>query len=83
MYETLVNKLQIERGRLFMDSRRRSIIKAITWRIFALLITIIVSFAILGSWSVSIAIGIVTSLLKTLFYYIHERLWERTNWGKV
>jgi len=83
MYETLVNKLQIERGRLFMDSRRRSIIKAITWRIFALLITIIVSFAILGSWSVSIAIGILSNLLKTLFYYIHERLWERTNWGKV
>lgn len=66
-----------------MDSRRRSIIKAITWRILALLITIIISFAILGSWSLSIAIGIVTSLLKTLFYYIHERLWERTNWGKV
>lgn len=83
MYETLVNKLQIERGRSFMDSRRRSIIKAITWRILALLITIIISFAILGSWSLSIAIGIVTSLLKTLFYYIHERLWERTNWGKV
>ncbi|MFB0513940.1 MAG: DUF2061 domain-containing protein [Candidatus Bathyarchaeia archaeon] len=66
-----------------MDSKRRSIIKAITWRIFALLITIIVSFAILGSWSVSIAIGILSNLLKTLFYYIHERLWERTNWGKV
>jgi adenylylsulfate kinase len=83
MYETLVNKLQIERGKSFMDSRSRSIIKAITWRIFALLITIIVSFAILGSWSVSIAIGILSNLLKTLFYYIHERLWERTNWGKV
>ena len=66
-----------------MDSKRRSIIKAITWRILALLTTIIVSFAILGSWSVSIAIGISSNLLKTLFYYIHERFWERTNWGKV
>jgi len=66
-----------------MDSRSRSLTKAITWRIFALLITTIVSFAILGSWSVSIAIAISSNLLKTLFYYIHERLWERTNWGKV
>jgi adenylylsulfate kinase len=66
-----------------MDSRRRSIIKTITWRIFALLITTIVSFAILGSWSVSIAIAILSNFLKTLFYYIHERLWEKTNWGKV
>ncbi|TEU05159.1 DUF2061 domain-containing protein [Candidatus Bathyarchaeota archaeon] len=83
MFQTLVNKLQIERGRSFMDSRSRSLTKAITWRIFALLITTIVSFAILGSWSVSIAIAISSNLLKTLFYYIHERLWERTNWGKV
>jgi uncharacterized membrane protein len=66
-----------------MDSKRRSIIKAITWRILALLITILVSFAILGSWSVSIAIGIVSNFLKTLLYYIHERLWERTSWGRV
>jgi len=66
-----------------MDSKRRSIIKAITWRILALLITILVSFAILGSWSVSIAIGILSNFLKTLLYYIHERLWERTSWGRV
>jgi uncharacterized membrane protein len=66
-----------------MDSKRRSIIKAITWRILALLITILVSFAILGSWSVSIAIGILSNFLKTLLYYIHERLWEKTSWGRV
>jgi len=58
-----------------MDAKSRSIIKAITWRILAPLITIIVCFAILGSWSVSIAIGISSTLLETLFYYIHERLW--------
>ncbi len=57
-----------------MDSKSRSITKAITWKILALLITIIVCFAILGSWSVSIAIGILSTLLETLFYYIHERL---------
>jgi len=59
----------------FMDSESRSIIRVITWRMLAPLITIIVCFAILGSWSVSIAIGILSTLLETLFYYIHERLW--------
>jgi len=52
-----------------MDSKRRSIIKAITWGILALLVTTIVSFAILCSWSVSIAIGVLSSLQETLFYY--------------
>jgi len=58
-----------------MDSKSKSVIKAITWGILVLLITTIVCFAILGSWSVSIAIGILSTLLETLFYYIHERLW--------
>jgi len=44
-------------------------IKAITWGILALFITTIVSFAILGSWSVSIAIGVLSGLPEPLFYY--------------
>ncbi len=66
-----------------MDSKARSIIKAITWRILGLLTTITVSFAILGNWTTSAVIGIVSNILKTLFYYIHERLWQRTKWGEV
>jgi len=61
--------LKIERVKSFMDSRRRSIIKAITWGILSLLTATIVSFAILGSWSVSIAIGVLSSFLETLLYY--------------
>jgi len=59
---------EMERGRSFMDSRR-SIIKAITWGILSLLITTIVSFTILGSWSVSITIGALSSLPETLLYF--------------
>ncbi|NWG10977.1 DUF2061 domain-containing protein [Candidatus Bathyarchaeota archaeon] len=65
-----------------MDSKLRSIVKAATWRIIALFLSIIISFAIIGSWSVSVAIGVATNLLKTLVYYIHERLWEKINWGR-
>ncbi len=66
-----------------MDSKLRSITKAITWRILALLITTIVSFAILGCWVTSISIAVLSNILKTVLYYIHERLWERNKWGKV
>jgi len=58
-----------------MDSRSRSIVRAVTWGILVLLITIIVCFAMLGSWSVSIAIGILSFLQETMFYYVHEGLW--------
>ncbi len=65
-----------------MDSRKRSLAKALTWRIFALIITIVVSFAFLGTWSTSIAIGLVSNFLKTIGYYIHERMWQRFRWGE-
>lgn len=57
-----------------MDSRRRSMTKAITWGIPTLLITTIVCFAILGNWSASIAVGILSTLLEAVFYYVDDRL---------
>jgi uncharacterized membrane protein len=73
LYYSLRNNLQIERGKSFMDFRRRSIIKAITWGILSLLTTTIISLIILADWSVSIIIGVLSGLLETLLYYIHER----------
>lgn len=81
MFEKLVIQLQVEGGET-MDYRRRSITKALTWRIIALIITIMISYAFLGNWSTSIIIGLVSNFVKTLGYYVHERLWERTNWGR-
>lgn len=66
-----------------MDSRKRSLVKALTWRVFALIITIGVSFAFLGTWSTSIAIGLASNSLKTVGYYIHERVWEKSRWGET
>jgi len=61
-----------------MDSKSRSITKAITRTILALLITIIACFALLGSWSMSIAIGILSSPVETLLYYIHKMKGKET-----
>ena len=66
---SLGNELQIERGRSFMDSGRRLIIKAITWGILSLLTATIISLIIVANWSVSVIIGVLSGLLETLFYY--------------
>jgi len=82
MLEKLDDKFQVEKERMVTDSRMRSLVKASTWRMIALLITFVISFVILKSWSESIAIAITSNFLKSLFYYVHERLWERTSWGR-
>lgn len=81
VFETLVRKFQVERGRSFMDSRRWLIIRALTWGILALLATITASLAILGDWLVSITIGIVSTPLEILSYCIYEK--RADNVGKV
>ncbi|NWF86545.1 DUF2061 domain-containing protein [Candidatus Bathyarchaeota archaeon] len=66
-----------------MDSKIRSIIKSLTRRAFALLITVIISFAILDNWETSLLIGVASNLLKTIFYYVHEKVWNRIRWGRI
>jgi uncharacterized membrane protein len=37
----------------------------------------ILAFLISGSWAVAVSIGLLEPLVQTVFFYIHERLWER------
>jgi hypothetical protein len=66
---SLSNNLQIERGKSFMDSKQRSIIKATTWGTLSLLTATIISLIIMANWSVSVIIGVLSGLLETRFYY--------------
>ena len=57
------------------SSRRLSLIKAITWRVFSIGVTGIISFGVTGSWQVAGTIMTIDSIVKTIAYYYHERLW--------
>ena len=64
-------------------TRRRSVVKSITWRMFASLDTFILAYLITGqlSWGASIAGAEV--LTKMVLYYVHERVWNRLSFGRV
>ena len=65
-----------------IESRKRSLIKSISWRIIATAITMLVSFIWLGEWTSAIALAITANMIKGLFYYIHERAWNKTDFGR-
>ncbi len=65
------------------ESQRRSLAKAITWRVVATSTTMAIVFGFTGKLLLAGGIGLVESLSKMLFYYIHERLWSRSSFGKV
>jgi uncharacterized membrane protein len=57
---------------MITEAYSRTLVRAITWRIIATLITAI--------WT-GLAGAIIINIVMTVAHYIHERLWLRINWG--
>jgi len=60
---------------------KRHILKTITWRIIGTIDTILLSWLISGNIKIGFSIGGVELFSKMLLYYIHERVWYRSNFG--
>lgn len=58
-----------------MDSKGRSIAKAITWRLMATLTTLATVWAVTGSAGWAGAVAGLDGGFKLVLYYWHERLW--------
>ena len=65
-----------------IESRKRSLAKAITWRIIGITLLTAVTWLITSDAQVTASVVIVTSTILVITYYIHERLWERVKWGR-
>lgn len=65
-----------------MVSYKRHIAKTITWRVVGTLDTMLISWAITGSWKAGLAIGGTEVLTKMVLYFLHERAWYKfSNFG--
>jgi len=65
-----------------MDSKLRSFVKSLSWRLIATTNGILVAYALTGSFSKGAVIGIVGNITGMVLYYIHERSWNVFNWGR-
>jgi uncharacterized membrane protein len=65
-----------------MERPIRSLVKAISWRIVATSTTILLVFAFTGNLVISGSVGFLELLLKTLIYYVHERVWNMLSFGR-
>ena len=64
------------------DTNKRSIVKTVSWRLTGSTATFIISYAILGSISVSGTIALIQLTFNTILYYVHERIWNKISWGQ-
>ncbi len=65
-----------------MENRKRSILKAITWRITGTIDTFLLSWIITGKPKVAATISLAELITKTLLYYLHERVWNKIKYGR-
>lgn len=64
------------------DRKARSVVKAITWKLTAVIISFIVGYYVTGSTKVSAEITGIAAVVGIVVYYIHERIWNKITWGR-
>ena len=66
-----------------MESHVRTIMKALSWRLVATVVTFSVAWFVTGKLTLAAEIGVADTLIKLGGYYFHERLWIRVKFGKL
>lgn len=65
-----------------MNSKKRSIVKSITYRLISTATGFLVVWLLSKDVKVGAMFSVVELIYKPLQYYIHERLWQRVKWGR-
>lgn len=66
----------------FHEDHSRSIVKAVTYRILIIISNAIVIYLFTGNSSLTANFIGITSVVSTILYFVHERMWNEIHWGK-
>jgi len=83
IHERIWVHIDLRKHSTFQQSRKRHISKAITWRLFSTLWTIVLGWVLLGDLWSGTKISLVESVIQLVLYYFHERVWHRSRYGIV
>lgn len=62
-------------------SYKRHLAKTISWRVVGTVDTIVISWIISGDPFIGLSIGGAEVVTKMVLYYLHERVWYKSNFG--
>jgi uncharacterized membrane protein len=65
-----------------IDSKSRSIVKTLSWRVTGSGATFLIVWLFTESLVLAGPIAITQLILNTILYYIHERVWNNIKWGR-
>jgi uncharacterized membrane protein len=62
-------------------SRKRSVVKAITYRGVIVCLDFLVIYLLTGKAKTAAGFMIISNIYTTVGYFLHERAWARIRWG--
>ena len=80
-HERVWFKINLSKDGKVLESRKRHIAKTITWRFIGTLDTMVIAWVISGNPLTGLKIGFAEVLTKMIIYYLHERVWYKSNYG--
>ncbi|MEZ5885353.1 MAG: DUF2061 domain-containing protein [Paracoccaceae bacterium] len=66
-----------------MESRERTLVKALLWSLLGLGSMALVGALLTGSASLGGAMAVLNTLIGLCCYVIYERIWARVRWGRT
>jgi uncharacterized membrane protein len=66
-----------------MERVSRSVVKSITFRIIILVADGVVVYFFTRKLELALGIVLVRNAIAMVLYFLHERTWEKINWGRI
>ena len=63
------------------ETYKRSIVKAVVWRVICIIQTIAVAYWLFDDMEIATTMGLVDNAIKFVIHYIYERLFSKISWG--
>lgn len=65
-----------------MESRKRSLVKAVIWNIVGLVMMSLVGLVATGSAAVGGTLALINTAIGLSLYLVYERIWAGIRWGR-
>jgi uncharacterized membrane protein len=60
----------------------RTLVKSVGWESFSFVLTLLISWIVTQSWGEATELTVALFVLKVMFLFLYERVWQRILWGK-
>ncbi len=65
-----------------METRRRSVVKAVVWNAMGLAVMTLVGLIATGSAAVGGTLAVINTAIGLTLYVVYERVWAGITWGR-